>query len=252
MNALKVSAWIWTVALALGFPFHAVAVEEQQKKPMPKVEGEMKKSAAPTPTLIYKPPVRGAPGGRIGGGTRGITQTFMLSALVPNHTGLTLQEQPVLYWYLTKPISSPIEFTLTDEGIKPLLEKRLNPPFQPGIQRVRLGDYGVRLSPGKHYQWFVALVTDPERRSKDSLAGGTIERIDFPEQLSVKLSRAGKSQAPQIYAEAGLWYDALAAISDLIDAAPTDTALRSQRASLLQQGGLTEIAEYDLKPRAPE
>jgi hypothetical protein len=260
MKPVTVMTWISAVLLALGSISLGFAAEDQQKESQPrKVESPDKKpsTAAVPPTAavpVYKPPVRGAPGGRVGGGTRGrgADQTFMLSVLAPGHTGLTVQEQPVLYWYLSKQISSPMEFTLTDDGIKPLVEKRLSPPFQPGVQRVPLADYGVRLSPGKQYQWFVALVVDPERRSKDTLAGGTIERIEYPEALSVKLSQAGRSQAPQIYAEVGLWYDAVAAISDLIDAAPADTALRNQRASLLQQVGLTEIAEYDLKPRAAE
>ncbi|MGH7208714.1 MAG: DUF928 domain-containing protein, partial [Nitrospiraceae bacterium] len=112
-------------------------------------------------------------------------------------------------------------------------------------QRVQVADFGVRLMPGKQYRWFVALVLDPERRSKDILAGGTIEHSALPEAAALRLSKADKSEAPLIYAETGLWYDAVAAITDLIDAAPKDEVLRAQRASLLQQVGLTEIVEYE-------
>ena len=55
------------------------------------------------------------------------------------------------------------------------------------------------------------------------------------------------AQAPNIYAEAGLWYDALTAISDLIDTSPNAPALRQRRASLLEQVGLREIAEHDMR-----
>ena len=42
---------------------------------------------------VYKPPLRGAPGGRVGGGTRGTPRDlFVLSALAPDHSGLTVQE----------------------------------------------------------------------------------------------------------------------------------------------------------------
>ena len=98
------------------------------------------------------------------------------------------------------------------------------------------------------YQWFVTLVLDPNQRSKDIIAGGTIERIEFPAALRGKLAQAGKAKAPHIYAEAGLWYDALTAISELIDATPNDTVLRNQRAALLEQVGLPEIAGYDVRP----
>jgi len=50
-------------------------------------------------TIIYKPPKRGAPGGREGAGTRGFREALpTLAILAPqDHTGLTAQEQPVLY-----------------------------------------------------------------------------------------------------------------------------------------------------------
>jgi len=259
MNAIKSTGLVSILTLAAGLlfctpgaeaeekkPTPQVGAEAQEKKPVPQVEQKQKKASTTVAAPVYKPPVRGAPGGRVGGGTRGADQTFMLSVLAPNHTGLTTKEQPVLYWYLTKTISTPMEFTLIDDGIKPLIETSMKPPFQAGVQRVRVEDFGVKLMPGKQYRWFVALVVDPERRSKDVLAGGTIERSALPEAAALKLSKADKSEAPLIYAETGLWYDAVAAITDLIDAAPKDAALRAQRASLLRQVGLKEIAEYDL------
>ena len=247
MNAIKVTGLVSVLTLAAGGVFCAPGAEAQDKKPTPQVEQKQKQAPTTVAAPVYKPPVRGAPGGRVGGGTRGADQTFTLSVLAPNHTGLTTKEQPVLYWYLTKAISTPMEFTLTDDGTKPLIETALKPPFQPGVQRVQIGDFWVRLKEGKQYRWFVALVVDPERRSKDILAGGTIERAALPEAAAQKLSKSDKTQAPLIYAEAGLWYDAVAAATDLIDASPKDAALRGQRASLLRQVGLNDIAEYDLK-----
>ena len=200
---------------------------------------ESKPLSPATGTPVYKPPVgRGVPGGRIGGGTRGGDLTFVLSALAPNHTGLTLQEQPIVYWYISKTMTSPLEFTLTDTGIKPLVEARLTPPFEPGIHALKLSDYGVKLSPAKRYKWFVSLVVDPERRSRDIRAGGTIERVESKDGLSTTLAQADPRRTPFIYAEAGLWYDAIEAISTLIQASPNDPILLKQRASLLEQGGL--------------
>jgi hypothetical protein len=186
----------------------------------------------------------------VGGSTRGAGMMPILSALAPDHTGLTVQEQPSLFWYLAGATTYPVELTITeDRAIQPLIETRINGPIQPGVQRVRLADYGMRLAPGVPYRWFVALVVDPNSRSRDNIAGGTIERIALPAELRTKLARAGKAQAPNIYAEAGLWYDALSAISDLLDAAPNDPLLRQKRASLLEQVGLREIVEHDMRRR---
>ena len=112
-----------------------------------------------------------------------------------------------------------------------------------GVQRIRLADYNVRLSPGEAYRWFVAVVPDADRRSKDILAGGAIERVETPEELKAKLTQTAKKEAPFVYAEAGIWYDALGAISDLIEAAPQDQELQKQRAAMLAQVGLPSITE---------
>jgi Domain of Unknown Function (DUF928) len=48
-----------------------------------------------------------------------------------------------------------------------------------------------------------------------------------------------------LYAGAGLWYDALAALSMLIDAAPPGTPWRQQWAALLAQEQLAAVAADD-------
>ncbi len=45
----------------------------------------------------------------------------------------------------------------------------------------------------------------------------------------------------------GIWYDALEAISNAIDAHPEDASLREERASLLNQVGLPQAAALDKK-----
>jgi len=200
--------------------------------------------AADAKVPVYKLPTRGAPAGRVGGGTRGDKNAFVLSVLAPDHSGFTTSEQPSLYWFISNSTSLPIELTVIDsKGIKPILETRLPAPVKEGIQQVRLGDYKIHLKQGEGYRWFVAVVTDADRRSKDILAGGAIERVDMPEALKAKLTQSAKSDFPFIYAEEGLWYDALQSISDLIDAAPQNAELRKQRTALLTQVGLPSTNE---------
>jgi hypothetical protein len=251
MKCVKMAAWLILGGLTFVIPWASVVWDDQSGQPSRQgIALQSARSAAAADMPEYIPPVRSAPGGRVGGSTRGPGTPPTLSALAPDHTGLTIQEQPSLYWYLSKPTSYPIEFTIIDDrAIQPLIERRLSGSLQPGMQRVRLAEYGLRLSVGVLYRWSVALVVDPDNRSRDVIAGGAIERIAPPTELRAKLARAGKTRAPYLYAEAGLWYDALAAISDLIDAAPNDQVLRQERASLLEQVGLPQIAELDLRPR---
>jgi hypothetical protein len=208
-------------------------------------KGQSKITTASAPSPVYTPPKRGAPGGRVGGGTRGNRrEVFVLSVLAPDHSGFTTKEQPSLYWFISNSTSLPVEFTVMDpQGVEPILETRLPAPVEAGLHRIRLSDYNVRLAPGAAYRWFIAVVPDADRRSKDILAGGAIERVEMPDEIKAKLAKADKSELPAIYAEAGLWYDTVTALSELIEAAPKDEALRQQRTTLLSQVGLTGITE---------
>jgi len=218
----------------------------------PSDEQKQKGPVTPISMPVYRPPFRGAPVGRIAGGSRGIFDEFpsMLVVLSPDHTGQTVQAQPVLYWFLAETVPHPIEFTLIlDQAIYPILETRITSPKRPGIQRIRLADYDLSLRPGVNYKWFVATVRDSDRRSKDILAWGAIERVEFSQDLRARLAETDRTRSAHIYAEAGLWYDAFSAVSDLIETAPDETLYRQQRASLLDQVGLAQIAQYDLKQR---
>jgi hypothetical protein len=196
----------------------------------------------PITVPVYKPPLRGAPRGRIGGGTRGTgAGVIVLSALAPDHSGRTTSEQPSLYWSISSATAFPVEVTLVDaSSTEPVLELTIPQPVRAGLHAIRLADHGIRLAEGVPYRWYVAVVPDVNRRSKDILAGGIIERVPPPDGLHERLARARSEDRPSIYAEAGLWYDALAASSDLIARAPEDGTLREQRAALLGQVGLPD------------
>jgi Domain of Unknown Function (DUF928) len=195
---------------------------------------------------VYKPPLRGAPSGRVGGGTRSgnARDMFVLSALVPADSGLTISEQPALYWFISSATTLPVEVTISDpRAIQPILETRLPGPVQPGVHRIKLADHGVRLAPGVAYRWSVSVISDVNRRSRDILAGGVIERVEAPTGLRQKLALTPSDQYPFIYADAGLWYDALDSISNLIELRPNDAQLQKQRSALLTQVGLPEIGD---------
>ena len=169
------------------------------------------------------------------------SETIVLSVLAPDHAGLTVSDQPSLYWHISTATTYPVEITIMDpRREEPLLEARLPGPITAGVHRVRLADHGIKLDPDVAYRWYIAVVIDPDRRAKDVLAGGVIERVALSRDLEQRVSQAAKRQVPAIYAGNGLWYDALSAASDLVEAAPSDPDLRRERASLLTEVGLRE------------
>ncbi|HEX5767118.1 MAG TPA: DUF928 domain-containing protein, partial [Burkholderiales bacterium] len=129
----------------------------------------------------------------------------------------------------------------------PVLEITLQPPLAKGIHAFRLADHGVALKPGVEYQWFVAVVRNPAQRSNDVLAGGTIKRVtDSP--VPAQLKQASPAQQAALYAEAGIWYDAIDQLSRQISADQSNRQLRERRAALLEQVGLREAAAFDRSP----
>ena len=235
------------VVVLVGVSTHTFAASSEQSAATS--DSKSVKSASAAPILTYRPPLRGAPTTRVGGGTRSSSYALLtLTALAPNHTGYTFSDTPTLYWYVSNAINLPIEITLTvEETTEPLLEVTLDAPIQKGIHALRLKDHGMSLKPGVEYQWFVAVVRDPDQRSKDILAGGSIKWVAASQAVQARLDETGKVDWPSVYAESGLWYDAVEGISKLIDADPADLKLREQRASLLDQVGLVEAAAYDRK-----
>jgi hypothetical protein len=163
--------------------------------------------------------------------------------LTPDEVGITTQEQPSLFWFQSKPANARFELTLLQEKqVKPLVQIQIERSTKAGIQRLKLADHGAKLIPGVEYQWVVALVTDPENRSTDLVASGAIKRIEPTAELREKIKKADPTALPSIYAEAGIWYDALSALSDQIDANPDAENLRETRRELLRQVGLKAAA----------
>lgn len=239
---MSVTRVLSLISLPMAAMLVPLSVGSQEKPPAspPSVQTQTA-STAP----VYKPPLRGAPRGRIGGGTRGTgLDSLALSVLAPDHSGLTIHEQPSLYWIISNPTAFAVELTLTDSrATEPVLEARIPGPIRAGLHRVRLGDYGVRLEPGVPYRWYVAVIPDSGRRSKDILAGGIIERVEPTADLRDRVARARPEELAPLYAEAGLWYDALAVSSELIERSPGQEELRRQRAALLSQVGLPDARE---------
>lgn len=206
-----------------------------------------KQAASSRKEALYQPPQRGAPGGRVGGGTRGpMTDLPLLLVLAPDHIGLTSEVQPRLVWYLSKPTVYPLEFTLIDEsGVTPIIEKRLSSPTESGIHIIQLADYDLKLEKGKTYQWFVSLVSDPEHRSADIIGGGMIEVGDVPASLTEELRNANPVEATRLWGQAGFWYDAIGVISTNIQSDPSDAEMHNVRASLLEEVDLDTPAQVD-------
>ena len=199
---------------------------------------------------IYTPRQKTTPRARVGGGLRGTDgKDPEIVALVPDHVGLTVKQAPSLNWFLSKPTSLPMRFTLIDiRSIKPLHEGPIPTPDHAGVQSINLKNLGLTLEPEVQYRWYISAIRNPDSPSQDIVAGGVIERCEFSTCL-VEMEVDLSCDRPSMLRNAvrGFWYDAMACLCELIDAKPSDQILRRQRAALLNQIGLHGVAEWDLR-----
>ena len=184
----------------------------------------------------YNPPARGAPSGRVGGGTRGL-RILPLAALAPDHTGLTISAQPALYYFLPAISGVRVAVRLANEpNAQPLLDKDFAPPAKTGIQRLELKALGVTLSPGVEYRWTVS-----DSRTSST---GMIRRIEPSQELARKLNGVPSGRGRYtLLAREGVWYDALDEVSRAADSAGPVPG--RHRAALLEQIGLKDIAQHE-------
>lgn len=183
----------------------------------------------------YNPPSRGAPAGRVGGGSRGIPPVV----LAPDHVGLTLSAQPAIYYYL--PVESSVRVMLRvvgDPNAHPLLEKDFAPPKTAGIQRLDLKAEGVTLAPGVEYTLRVS--------TGSQSSTGSIRRVDPSPELARQLNGApsGRSRYT-VLAREGVWYDALDEVSRAADSGKGAAIAVRHRAALLEQIGLKNVARIE-------
>jgi len=222
-----------TLAIASAVISIGVSAWAEDKKPAAPQQETPKAAAS---EVEYRPPSRGAPKVRVGGSTRGIAQRLSLAVIAPDHVGLSSNAQPDLYWYISRPVESPLEFALYPvDATDPLVEKAIPPVATAGIQRIRLSELGVKLKAGEEYQWLISFASKPNSRAKDAIASGRV-------RMQPASSPLGSYAAA---AQAGYWYDAYASLRNEMARHPNDAKLAAVQQTLLEQVGLGEVARSE-------
>lgn len=205
--------------------------------------GAAAQSAESEKVPTYKPPMRGAPASRVGGGSRGVGMELpRLYVLAPADIGFTSKATPDLYWFASDSSSAKVLVSVySDDPVKPLLEQSLPAVTTPGIQRTKLSDFGFELQPRVEYRWRITLID--EARPARGVASGSIQRVAVWPKLQARLQKQGNDPfaTAGVYLDEGLWYDALEAIGQ----SGENPRARQYRAALLEQVGLTEASQFE-------
>ncbi|MEG4027339.1 MULTISPECIES: DUF928 domain-containing protein [unclassified Microcoleus] len=200
---------------------------------------------APPPTQPRRP---------IRGGCASISQ-LSLTALVPkNNIGRTVSDYPTFFFYLPQTEAELAEFTLNDESGKQIYKQDLTIRNLSGVIGVSIpADKNVPpLEVGKSYTWNLTVICDSQDRSSDQIESGTVKRVEISADIRRQLDQAEPRQKSVIYAENGIWQDALSTLAAARQANPNDAELAADWESLLDAVTLGKIAKEPIVPTQPQ
>lgn len=231
-------------------PAPAVEVAQVEPKAAPPVEAPEARPPAPSPKAQpseeillaalsdLPPPSYATPEGadsvvwmRQFGAVRAAPGAAKVRARAPgDHTGLTLSPTPRLWWALDQSTDLPIQITIVDgDAIDPLLRVELPGPHAAGLHAFDLAQHGAALAPGVDYRWFVSIVVDPDRPSRNPVSAGSLRVAASSDARRETLSSALPSSRGNAFAELGIWYDAFDFYASLAAAHPEVERLATYR-----------------------
>jgi Domain of Unknown Function (DUF928) len=240
--------------------------------------------------LSFKPPSRNQPKVTIGSGARsdcipdrqnpGEIPNKLKALLPEGQFSLTSADQLNVMVYIPRHKSgktltlslSPVGSSPVGPAARPLLSQSFSVPANAGLVRLSLNDAKLaKLAIGKQYLWTVQLMCErivrdipTEPYIENSIGGrdqGIIERILPDAQLKKTIEAADAQQLPRVYAEAGIWQDALLSLHERRRTQPHNAELNADWESLLKSAGLSDFAQAPIaecctiqpeKPALPE
>jgi hypothetical protein len=215
-----------------------------------------------------------APGQRVGGASRGRCPSASkhLTALVPiisttadksqnpvlasvttsSVLGLTVTDRPTFWFYFPYALTParPVEFILKDDKDNIIYQTELSESgTTPGVVGFKLPDTVPSLKANKRYNWFFTIACDAkDAASSDSeepnkiFVSGWVERVPLNSALQRQLEQATPQQQARLYANAGIWHEAITTLAALRRQNPNDATLKQEWANLLRSVNLEAIA----------
>lgn len=199
----------------------------------------------------FRPPNLGNPPATAGGATRGgacLKGAQRFTSLLPQEQiGLTLSSHPTFFWYVPQSSATTAQFLMmTQDDSQVVYETTLTLPAKAGIVSFTLPTNVKSLEAGQRYHWFLTINCSTVDRNGNPNAEGWVERIAPSAGLSEKIQQTSERDLPTLYADQGIWYEALTSLANLRQMNPSDTSLTISWERLLKSAGLGTFATEPL------
>ena len=163
--------------------------------------------------------------------------------------GLTTSERPTFWFYVpyTQDLAnSSAKFILQDSTGTNIYEDAIALPSKPSIIGISLPST-ASLEVDKTYHWYLKVRCNQETASIPVYVEGDIKRINLDEHVMQQLEAAIQPrQKIIIYAEKGIWFDALNMLAQIRISNSNDASIEKDWQSLLQSINLDNIATMPL------
>jgi Domain of Unknown Function (DUF928) len=201
-------------------------------------------------SIRYVPPGRrGAPSRTQGGGSRNCgTEVIPVTLLAPpDHVGLTSQARPKLLWYSASDSMLPMQFSIVEPGMSEPVWTQEVSTNNAGLNEIQLPNSVPELVVGRRYRWTISRLCSIRRNTDSTVVRGWIERVaanPVQDALNAKMSLEDRIHH---YAEAGLWYDAIAQAASTPTGKAPESTVSPLMLTLLEQGGIKTVLQQEQK-----
>lgn len=203
----------------------------------------------------YVPP-RGMSGPRTtaGGATRGNscsnTQNvsgLSLTALVPtvpetNNWAVTTAANPPFFIYVPNSSARKAEFVLKDEAQNDIYRTSFPLSGKAEIIELRLPK-STSLEIGKQYSWYFTIFCNSLDRSQNAFTNSWSMRTELNSALAAQIQQAEPIERSRLYAQNGIWHEAVATLAEARRQNPDDAKLAGEWKKLLESAGIKDLVD---------
>lgn len=239
---------LYLAAIPLSVALSIVSAISVQANSRGTFEG-MQKTRTGLISQSFQTPDRGTPERTAGGATRGgcAEKERRLVALMPEKKfGLTFKERPTFFWKVAKSKAQTAEFILLDDNDDLVYETNITLPKQQGIFAFTLPPESPALEVGKQYHWYLSVDCGSEETFDTITVEGWVERIKPNLAMRMKLNKSEPKYRSKIYAEAGIWHEAIADVAQQRCNSPDDSNVMLNWNQLLTSVGLSQVVSEPL------
>lgn len=158
----------------------------------------------------------------------------------------TVAPHPTLFVHVSQTSGQKAEFMVVNEkGDQVYKNSNITLNGSSGIVSLSIPANAPAIEVGERYYWSFTVACDDDW-TKNPAVDGWVKRVDLNSTLANQLKRAAPRDRPALYAEAGIWTDAVSTLADLRKANPNDSQLTQDWEDLLKSVGLDTVAQASL------